>query len=47
MARTPSPSLVDKLADLVDKLLGRSVRPAPAVVPATVRRPVPIRVDRR
>ncbi len=49
MARNPSPSFADRLAELVDKLLGRSVRPQPAYVPATVRRPVPVRIrtDRR
>ena len=49
MAHKPSPSLADKLAELVDKLLGKSVQPAPVYAPALVRRPQPARapIDRR
>ena len=41
MTRQPSPSLADKLAELVDKLLGQPVQPA--TVPVTVGRPQPVR----
>lgn len=41
MAR-PS-SFADKIAGLLEKLLGQAVRPAPVVVPVPVRRPQPAR----
>ena len=49
MVRKSSPSLADKLAELVDKLLGKSVQLAPVYAPALVRRPQPVRmpIERR
>ena len=44
MAKSSSPSLADKLAGLIDRLLGREVQPAPVYVPVAIRRPVPIRI---
>jgi hypothetical protein len=41
---TASLSLADKLAGLLDWLLGREVHPAPVYVPVAVRRPVPVRI---
>jgi hypothetical protein len=41
MAR--SSSLADKIAGLLEKLLGQAVRPAPVAVPVPVRRPGPTR----
>lgn len=41
MASTPPQSLADKLAEMIGKLVGRPVQPAPAYAPATVRRPRP------
>ena len=48
MTRT-APSFLDKLAGLVDKLLGQQTSPAPVLVPVAVRRPPPVRlpVERR
>lgn len=44
MGSKPPSSLAGKLAELVGKLVGRPVQPAPAYAPATVRRPRPVRV---
>ncbi len=44
MRSTPATSLTDKIAGIVDRLLGYETRPAPVLVPVTVRRPAPIRV---
>ena len=44
MTRSTHVFLADKLAGLVDKLLGQLVQPAPVLVPVAARRPRPVRV---
>jgi hypothetical protein len=44
MTRPTPVSLADKLAGLVDKLFCQLAQPAPVLVPATVRRPQPVRI---
>ena len=44
MTRSTPVSLADKLAGLVDKLLGQVRQPAPVLVPVAVRRPHPVRI---
>ena len=44
MTRSTPVSLADKLAGLVDKLLGQLAQPAPVLVPVAARRPQPVRV---